>query len=211
MVLLVAAPLAAASPAGAAQLDARERPTSSGPLTFEGKSCVKQKIRSGGRVLAEARACVFLYSLSPAAELDPFRDYGAAWAQTELDPARGWCASKVRSGVFLPQEAEGHARAPKRRRVDESRRVTTKLAVDARGTAIADASLRQRYLLHPEGITGRVEDGGRTYTVKWTGRTPKTVAFALGLEFSVPAGDALLGEVGGFGAGFRPPLALERC
>ncbi|MGH2723973.1 MAG: hypothetical protein ACRDI0_06845 [Actinomycetota bacterium] len=209
--LLVASLLLAAPPAAAAQLDASDRPQASGPLTYEGKSCAKHTMRGGGQVVAKTRTCLFLYTFSPLSELDAFRDHGAAWAQTEVDPRNGWCATAIGSSLSLPKETEGHARAPKAKKIATSKRVTTKLVVDAQGSALSDGVLRQGYRLYPKGIAGATSDGGRTYTVTWTGRTSKTLAFALGVEFSAPAGDVLFGDLGPFGAGLVQPLSFARC
>lgn len=201
--LVVALTLPGTSPAtaGGSQLDPYDRPDASGPLTFQGKGCGKRTARSQGDLVAVLRYCVFLYTLSPTAELDPLRDYGAAWAQTEVDPRNGWCATNVRSEVSLPKQARGHATAPKDMDAGAPKQARTSLVVDAQGLALSNGVLRQTYRLYPGGITGAVSDHGRDYRVTWNGRTNKTLAFAVGREFSVPTGDVLLGELGSFGAG----------
>lgn len=211
LAIVVVVSVLLASPAAAAQLEASDRPQASGPLAYEGKSCRKHSLRAAGQLLATTRTCLFLYSFSPLSELDALRDYGAAWVQTEVDPRGDWCATALGSAVFLPEETEGHAHAPKAKKVGMTRRVTTKLVVDAEGQALSDGVLRQSYRLHPKRITTATSDGGRTFTVTWKGRTSKTLAFALGLEFSAPADDVLFGELGPFGAGLVQPLSFTRC
>ena len=208
---LVGSLLLLSTPAAAAQLDASERPRSSGPLSFEGKHCARQTLRADGKKVATARTCLFLYSFSPLSETDALRDYGAAWAQTEVDASGGWCATKIRSALFLPKETEGHTHAPTAKKAAKPKRVTTKLVVDAEGFGLAEGILTQSYRLYPRRITPSVSDAGRTVSVTWKGNTSKPLAFALGLEFSASAEDLLFGDVGPLGAGLVQPLAFARC
>lgn len=208
---LVGSLLLVSTPAAAAQLDASERPRSSGPLSFEGKRCVRHTLRADGNKVASARTCLFLYSYSPLSETDALRDYGAAWSQTQVDARGGWCATKIRSALFLPEETEGHAHAPKAKKAAKPKRVTTKLVVDAERFGLADGTLTQAYRLYPRRITPAVSDAGRTLSVTWNGHTSKPLAFVLGLEFSASAGDLLFGNVGPFGAGLVQPLSFTRC
>lgn len=203
--------MAVGPPAGASQLEARDRPTATGPLTYEGRRCTSvDRLRIRSELVAVGRSCIFLYRFSPTAEVDVVRDYGVAWVQTQLDARNGWCATSIRSRVTLPNDTEGHAHSTARHTTSKPRAIRPRLVADAGGAALSDGSLRQRMKLHPRRMRGLVSADGRTFTVTWSGRTARPLAFALGLEFSAQAADALLGDVGAFGGGLTGPLGFVK-
>jgi hypothetical protein len=208
---LIAPLISLATPAAAGQqLRATHRPRAAGPLVFEGRNCGVQKVRGAGVTVAVGRSCIFLYTFSATAELDPLRDYGVAWVQTELDVMNDWCATAVGAGIFLPDHLHGHARAPAARAASSATRVTTVLPVDAEGNALTDASVRQSFILQPQRLHSSLSRGRRALVVRWEGRTDRPLAFAAGLEFSSDATASLLGRGISFNGGLVPPLRFER-
>lgn len=208
---LLATLMSVATPAAAdQQLRSAARPRAEGPLAFEGRSCGVQRVRASGTTVAVGRSCLFLYTFSASAELDPLRDYGVAWVQTELDPMNGWCATAVGTGIFLPDRLRGHARAPAGHDARSPRPVTTVLRVDAEGSALSDASVRQGFVLHPRRLRSSLSRGRRTLVVAWEGRTDRPLAFAAGLAFSGDATASVLGRGISFNGGLVPPLRFER-
>lgn len=177
-----------------AQLDAREEPVVAGPLEAagEGKKCRVSKFEVEGEVVARARICLFLYAFDPGMEDDETNDYGVMWAQTNVDTGRGWCAFKVHTEVYVPDEMPIHNRVPKARKIRKRTAVTSKLTVDADGHATEEASVKKRMTLYPRSLTRSRRDGGdRTDRVRvtWRGETAAKLGFVSGMEVSWPVED----------------------
>ena len=176
----------------AAQLDARSEPTVSGPLTAlgDGKKCRATKYEVDGDVVARAKICLFLYSFDPDMEDDEERDYGVMWAQTNVDTAGGWCAFKVHTEVYVPEDMPLHARVPKAQKITKRKKVVWKLDVDAEGHAADAATVKKGLTLYPDSLSrSRREAGDDTDLVRvtWRGQTAEKLGFVSGFEVSWPA------------------------
>ncbi len=180
------------SPA-AAQLDARSEPVVTGPLSTlgEGKKCRATKYEVEGEVVARAKVCLFLYSFDPAMEEDDANDYGVMWAQTNVDTRGGWCAFKVHTEVYVPDDMPLHNRVPKAQEIPKRKKVVWKLNVDADGNATEKGSVKKGLTLYPKSLSrSRSEDD--TYDnkdlvrVTWRGETAAKLGFISGMEVSWP-------------------------
>ncbi len=184
------------SPAHAAQLDAREEPTVSGPLSPAGeeKECRATKYTIESDVVARAKMCLFLYTFDAAKEDDDARDYGVVWAQTNVDTTGGWCAVKVQSEIYIPDALPVHAKVPKERSINQKTAVVSKLRVDAEGHANEVAVVKNRYILYPDELRRTRRDdttspGTDVVRVTWTGKTAQKLGFVSGIEISWPVED----------------------
>ncbi|MGH2819307.1 MAG: hypothetical protein ACRDJ5_01495 [Actinomycetota bacterium] len=167
-----------------AQRDARDKPRVSGPLRRVVRRCEQRPEEFNGRIVARAESCVWLYAFRARAERNDRRDYGAVWLQTELRTKPNWCATKARSGIRIPRRTRSHAGAPRRARAREPRRYVTRLRVDAQGNAARVGRIKQPFKLHPRVLRGRMVRTKRTFRATWEGDTPRTLAFATGVEIS---------------------------
>jgi hypothetical protein len=178
--------------AAAAQLDPRDEPSVSGPLTTSDDACERGVERRGGRVVLRVRLCYDLYLLDPGAETDSERDYGALWIQTSVNPSPGWCATEVRTSALVRPGGALVGFSPKKTRRSSTRaRVTTRLKIDAGGQATEDAAISQRFTLYPrvlKPITSETSNGQR-YTSRWRGNSGKKLAFAAGVEVAWTQGE----------------------
>lgn len=171
------------------QLDARAEPTVTGPLTAfgDGKRCRATKYEVEGEVVARAKICLFLYSFDPEMEDDDARDYGVMWAQTNVDTRGGWCAFRVDTEVFIPEDMPMHAKVPRAQEVSKRKKVSWKLGVDAEGHAGEDASVKKGLTLFPNRLTrARRDAGDDTDLVRltWRGETAEKLGFVSGFEVS---------------------------
>jgi hypothetical protein len=172
--------------ASAAQLDADERPTTSGPVatSSELKSCRSKRVKTGNRTVARVRVCSRYFLFNPDAETDPANDYGAYWIQLNANAIRGFCVKAIRTDLSYGNGV--HAKAPKPAttvKAGKKRRLTTKLAVDAQGNSDDTGIIKNSFVLHPGTMTARVRDGD-TYRLRWRGSSGGKLAFAAGLELS---------------------------
>jgi hypothetical protein len=183
--VVVLALVGLAPPAHARQIDARDRPSVSGPLTRVIKQCTRERRRApSGVVIAVAKNCVFFYSFNPARETNPRRDYGAIWLQTTLDAKRGWCAATTKSDIRVPRGSIPHARRPQAVRTGRRHWHRTVLVVDASDNALRNGRIARWFVLFPRVLRGNTLDGGRLFRSVWRGSTARTVASASGLEIS---------------------------
>jgi hypothetical protein len=170
------------------QIQAKDRPKTTGPVLEESSQCSSEDLRGkAGDLLGTARTCVFLFSLNRlGGEYDLLNDYGAAWLQTTVEPAKGWCATKLESTLFT---------APSMNVLDVTKRdaenfgkaadVTTKLALDAEGKALEEGTISQRYAAQPGTLGTQVDrSSGAEINTLWTGATSKRVALVSGFEYS---------------------------
>ena len=184
-----------ASPA-AGQLDARSEPVVSGPLTAlgDGKKCRATKYEVEGEVVARAKICLFLYSFDPESEDDDERDYGVMWAQTNVDTGGGWCAFKVHTEVYIPEDMPMHAKVPRAQDIAKRKKVTWTLKADAEGHAAEEASVKKGLTLFPKSLSrSRRADESYKATdlvrVTWRGETAEKLGFVSGFEVSWPEAD----------------------
>ena len=185
--------VALASPA-AGQLDARTDPVVTGPLTAlgDGKKCRATKYEVDGQVVARAKICLFLYSFDPEQEDDGERDYGVMWAQTNVDTSGGWCAFRVHTEVYIPEDMPIHAKVPRAQEIPARKKVTWKLGVDAEDHAAEDASVKKGLTLYPTALKRSrrgADDGMDLVRVTWRGETAEKLGFVSGVEVSWPEGD----------------------
>jgi hypothetical protein len=181
---LVLALLLVSTPASARQLRAADPPRVRGPLRLSVKKCAKSVETAGSGVIARARSCVRLYNFSPSRESDGRRNYGVVWLHTSLDTRGGWCATRAWSEINVPTNKRVHARAPSRRRVAHRTRHTTRLVVDAAGTASSSAVVKKGFLLYPLGLRGALRNRGRVWRTTWRGSSHQPLGFASGIEIS---------------------------
>jgi hypothetical protein len=187
--------LAVPSPA-AGQLDARSDPVVSGPLGSlgDGKKCRATKYEVEDEVVARAKICLFLYAFDPEMEDDGERDYGVMWAQTNVDTGGGWCAFKVHTEVYVPQDMPMHAKVPRAQKITKRKKVAWTLKVDAEGHAAEEATVKKGLTLYPESLSrSRRESASYDDTdlvrVTWRGETAEKLGFVSGFEVSWPEAD----------------------
>ncbi len=180
-----------ASPA-AGQLDARTEPVVTGPLTTlgDGKKCRATKYEVDGEIVARAKICLFLYAFDPESEDDDERDYGVMWAQTNVDTGGGWCAFRVHTEVYVPEDMPMHAKVPRAQEIATRKKATWKLTVDAEGHAAEEGSVKKSLTLYPTELSRSrrdAEDGRDLVRVSWRGETAAKLGFISGFEVSWPA------------------------
>lgn len=182
-----------ASPA-TGQLDARADPVVTGPLTAlgDGKKCRATKYEVDGEIVARAKICLFLYAFDPEAEDDDARDYGVMWAQTNVDTGGGWCAFRVHTEVYIPEEMPMHAKVPRAQEVPARKKVVWKLGVDAEDHATEAGSVKKSLTLYPREVSRsrrEAKDGQDLVRVSWRGETAAKLGFVSGFEVSWPSED----------------------
>jgi hypothetical protein len=180
--------------AATAQLDARTEPVVSGPLTAlgDGKKCRATKYEVEGEVVARAKICLFLYSFDPDSEDDEDRDYGVMWAQTNVDTGAGWCAFRVHTEVYIPEDMPMHAKVPRAQKITKRKKVVWNLDVDAEGHAAETATVKKGLTLFPDALTRSrrdADDGTDLVRVTWNGQTAAKLGFVSGFEVSWPEAD----------------------
>ncbi len=180
--------LVPSSPAGG-QLDARSEPVVTGPLSplGDGKKCRATKYEVEGEVVARAKICLFLYSFDPGSEDDEERDYGVMWAQTNVDTGGGWCAFRVHTEVYIPEDMPMHAKVPRAQEIPKRKKVTWKLTVDAEGHAAEEAKVKKGLTLYPRELTRsrrEAEEERDLVRVTWRGETAQKLGFVSGFEVS---------------------------
>jgi hypothetical protein len=195
----------------AGQLDARTEPTVTGPLTAlgDGKKCRATKYEVEGEVVARAKICLFLYAFDPEMEDDDARDYGVMWAQTNVDTGGGWCAFRVDTEVYIPQDMPMHAKVPRAQKIAKRKKVSWKLAVDAEGHASEEASVKKGLTLFPNRLTRARRDAGDDgdmIRLTWRGETAQKLGFVSGFEVSWPEDDGPPNAVP-----FRVEYPIRQC
>lgn len=174
-----------------AQLDARTEPVVTGPLSAlgDGRKCRATKYEVEGEVVARARICLFLYSFDADMEDDEERNYGVMWAQTNVDTGGGWCAFRVDTEVYIPDDMPMHAKVPRAQKIAKRKKTVWKLTVDAEGHAAEDASVKKGLTLYPRELTRarrEAEDDLDLVRLTWRGETARKLGFASGFEVSWP-------------------------
>ena len=196
-VALVLTPLSAG-----AQMNPRSKPTTVGPLSFDGSTYSGPDCKDGvfrrhggtGRIMSKWTFCTFFYRYSRAQDNNSNRDFGAMWLATRVNPTNGWCARRVisRLGVQTSGTGRVHKRAPQRRRrgANRSRRVQTRLVVNAAGSGSTKSVLKKDWTLHRGEMKIRKfrREGFTNLQLGYKGPTKKTASFAAAFEMSWPQG-----------------------
>ena len=175
------------APAEAAQLDARDNPKVSGPLSHAGGACTTDREKSGGELAVVSRACGDVYGFNPEAEGNKRRNYDVVWLQTNVDPRNGWCVTEARSIIRVPKGYRIEGWAPRKERADTKRRVRTRLVATAGGTAENNGVVKNSWVLVPKVADPTVTR--RKLILEWRGETGRKLGFALGVEVSFRAND----------------------
>jgi hypothetical protein len=199
LVLVVVAVALALTPLSAgAQLDPRNKPTTVGPVTFDGdtyagRDCKDGKFRRNGttgQVTSKWTFCTFFFRYSAAQDNSSTRDFGAMWLATRINPANGWCAKRIISQLGVRTSGSGNVikRAPQGdgRTVDRSRKVQTRLVVNAGGSGSTKGVLKKGWILRRgELAIRRFRRAGFTnLRLVYDGPTKKTASFAGAFEMS---------------------------
>jgi hypothetical protein len=187
--LMVLGLLTPTNAAAAQQLDAFDRPKVFGPLTLDTRNCGRrQTANTVGDVVAGAKSCLSFYLLDPAADINPRRDYGIIWVQTNVNARRNWCTTSVRGAIHVPRRARLHAHSPTTKRASGKRQVLTRLVATAQDPAHRVAKIRRRYLLYSEVLRGRPRDARRSFQIRWRGSSTAKLAFVSAIEVSWRSG-----------------------
>jgi hypothetical protein len=163
-------------------MNASDEPRVSGPLNLEEEKCDRKVQNYEGDKVAVARRCLRFYSYDPASESALDRDYGALWLQATVNPVAGWCTTRTRSKIVLPEDLGLHTRAPKKRKtIRERGSYTTTLDVTVEDNGKA-GSVAQDWIAYPRSIQPSLDE--RVFTLGWRGKTGAKLAFAHGIEIS---------------------------
>ena len=161
------------------QLGARKPPFIDGSTEQVAAACNEQRKRVNGDVVSVAKGCSFGFLL--ASESDPNKDYGAVWAQTTVNPRRGWCVVRTTTSLAAPDgSVTGDVSPSADREIGRQRTLRTMLIFGPQTGQSTAAYLEQTYLAYPGSLTS-AEDATHP-TVVWRGKTRRTVANVLGAE-----------------------------
>lgn len=175
--------------ASAAQMDARNAPSTSGPVDLLSRRCASTVETHEGEVIATAESCLYFHTLDPLKETDEERDFGVIWLQTTVNARRGWCTSEVTSDINLPGGVTVHSSTPHSRSVGRVRAMTSEIVADAQGKARRAGVVKKSFTLYPRGIEAYFNNARSRYRVRWNGSTKEKLGFASGLELSWPRRD----------------------
>jgi hypothetical protein len=172
-----------------AQLDARDAPTTSGPLTAGEKGCDGGKEMHEGDLVARVRLCYRVFLFDPDSEDSEGRDYGVIWLQSSVDAEPGWCTTAVRTSALISEGGRAHDYSPAAKiTADGRKRVKRTLKVDAQGNADQNGRITQSFVIFPKRVVPRLSKGGeQRFKLIWRGSTARRLAFATGVEISWPA------------------------
>ncbi|CAN5490846.1 hypothetical protein BH20ACT23_BH20ACT23_17360 [soil metagenome] len=200
--VVIAVALALTPLSAGAQMNPRSKPTTVGPLTFDGNTYAGRNCKDGqfrrngdtGRVTSKWTFCTFFYRYSTAQDNNSNRDFGAMWLSTRANPTNGWCARRVISQLGVQTSGTGKVlkRAPQGSRLgaNRSRKVQTRLVVNAGGSATTQSVLKKNWTLHRGEVDIRKfkRDGFTNLQLDYKGPTKKTAAFGAAFEMSWPQG-----------------------
>ena len=165
------------------QPPATKDPRVTGPLYLAGMSCGDEKLKHEGEMLAKVASCIRLYEYDSLSEVDPTVTYGIAWVQTTVDPVNGWCATKVRSEVLLPNNVSRYSHAPTRKMTPNGREsVTVNLRSDAQKFGLSQGIVRQTIDVYPDSIESSFVRDGRVFRTQWRGEESRELAFVSAVE-----------------------------
>jgi hypothetical protein len=170
------------------QLDARDDPTTSGPLTAGQKGCDGGKEMHEGDLVARVRLCYRVYLFDPDSEDSEGRDYGVIWLQSNVDAEPGWCTTAVRTSALISEGGKAHDYSPAAKiTADARKRVKRTLKVDAQGNAEQNGRITQSFVMFPKRVVPTLSTGGeQRFKLIWRGSTARKLAFASGVEISWP-------------------------
>jgi hypothetical protein len=188
ILLVVAAP-------ASAQLDASNRPRTSGPLTTRDRfhDCQTRVERFEGEIAGRFKICYWYFLYDPDHESSAL-NYAGFWAQGTVTPVGEWCVRRARFDLELPALRHVHERAPQAGtviRTSSSRRYTTRLKVDAQGQGDQNGFIANTFRVFANRMMVLRTDRGRTHRMAWSGGSGRTVAFASGVELSYRPGRQL--------------------
>jgi hypothetical protein len=183
-----------------AQLNPRTKPTTVGPVTFDGDTYKGRKCRDGrflrnqtsGRAISNWTYCVFFYRYSAAQDNSSTRDFGAIWLSSRVNPTSGWCVERAISHLGVRTSGRGNVikRAPQGtgRTVNRSREVLTRLVVNAGGSGSTKGVIKKSWTLHKGTLAIRrfKKNGFANLQLRYRGQTRRTAAFAQAFEMSWP-------------------------
>ena len=170
-----------------AQLDARDAPSVSGPLTGGQKGCDGGKEMHQGDLVARVRLCYRVFLFDVDSEDDQNRDFGVIWLQSNVDAEPGWCTTAVRTSALITEGGTTHDFTPADKvGTNDKKRVKRTLRVDAEGNADQIARVTQSFVLFPDNVTPTVrnQNGGERFKLKWEGSSARNLGFATGVELS---------------------------
>jgi hypothetical protein len=163
------------------QLGAQRPPFIDGSAEELEVACNDQKKRIDGQVVSVASGCSYGYIL--ATEPDDALDYGAAWAQTTVNPRAGWCVVRSTTSLAPPDNSSMVEVTPSAGRNVAHRRVlVTDLIFGPQTADGTGAYLLQSFIGYP-GTISRVVDSEEA-RVTWEGKTKNTVAQVVGMEIT---------------------------
>ena len=202
VLIVVVVTLALVPLSAGAQLNPRNKPTTVGPLSFDGDTYAGRDCKDGrfrrngtsGQVTSRWTFCTFFFRYSTAQDNNSNRDFGAMWLATRVNPTNEWCIRRVISQLGVQTSGSGNVinRAPQGSSLtaNRSRNVQTRLLVDAAGEGSTNSVLKKGWTLHRGNVDiRRFTQGGFTnLRLNYGGRTKKTTAFAAAFQMSWPQG-----------------------
>ena len=198
----IAVALALTPLSAGAQMNPRSKPTTVGPLSFDGSTYTGPDCKDGqfrrngdtGRVTSRWTFCTFFYRYSTAQDNNSNRDFGAMWLATRVNATNGWCARRVISQLGVQTSGTGKVlkRAPQGKRLgaNRSRQVQTRLVVNAGGSGSTMSVLKKNWTLHRGEVKIRKfkREGFTNLLLDYDGPTKKTASFGAAFEMSWPQG-----------------------
>lgn len=182
-----------------AQMEANNEPTTSGDVSVGLKKCVREVAEApSGQNAVVSKACSFIVDVDPEKDLSDNRDYQVFWFQVNVAPKNGFCLTKIKNRIRVPDGYRIESSAPGFVQSNQRRKYTTRLPVKAGGGPNDDrvGSVKNIFGLFPGVIDPTLEDN--KFVVTWEGETEKAAALALGIEVSYPQGDPPARRAHGF-------------
>jgi hypothetical protein len=174
------------------QLSADDRPQKSGPLSTRPslQGCKKKTQRHEGQAIARFHICNGYYVFDPDDETNTTTDYGAYWVQTTVDAINGWCTRSVTTELF--EDSNGVTKRALKPgttiKTNKGRKVTTKIKVDAQGDTDSPGTLKNTFRMRPGTLKSRRQ--GSRFTLVWTGKSQRKLAYVMGAEIRWTTGDS---------------------
>ncbi len=170
------------------QLGASRPPFIDGRTEEVGFACDKQRKRVDGETVAVAKGCSFAYLV---AESNDASDYAVLWAQSSIDPKRGWCARRLTTEITAPLYTEAIEIGPSSdRNIGRTRALTTGLVGGPQDATDEGAYFEQQYLAYRGDLAATGGPGDAVGSLEWEGDTKQAVAHAFGMEISWDASGA---------------------
>lgn len=139
-------------------------------------------------------------------------DYQAYWFQMEIDPGKGWCATRLHFDMDAPSDGRIVSAVPHESTHVRSRSIgTTHLSVDGDGAAVVTGAIEQEVVLTPGRTRVRIDDDH--YNYDWRGLSRHKVMVAIGVQLSSartpPELFTTWSESEGGGVGSCRPMRVE--